>query len=90
MHGEGIAQDYAEAMIWACRSAEQGHFRGEHYVGALYANGWGVPRDPRAAVMWLERAAKQGAEPSKMTLRNLAASGVPEAAAALRRLRLAP
>jgi len=90
MRGEGIAQDYAEAMIWARRSADQGILVGEHNVGLLYANGSGVPQDLRAAVMWLERAAKQGAEPSKAALRDLAAEGVPEAAAAVRRLGLAP
>jgi len=90
MRGEGVAQDYAEAMIWARRSAEQGYVGGEHNVGTLYANGWGVPRDPRTAVMWLERAAKQGAEESKAALLNLTASGVPEAAAAVRRMRIAP
>jgi len=77
-------------MIWARRSADQGHDGGEHNVGLLYSYGLGMPRDPRAGVMWLERAAKQGAEPSKMTLRNLAAEGVPEAAAAVRRLGIAP
>jgi len=40
--------------------------------------------------MWLERAAKQGAEESKAALRDLAAKGFPEAAAAARRLGLAP
>ena len=75
-------------MIWARRSAEQGHAVGEHNVGSLYANGMGVPREPCAAVMWLERAAKQGAEPSKAALRSLAAEGVPEAVAAARRLGL--
>ena len=90
MHGEGVEQNYAEAMIWARRSAIQGCVNGEHHVGSLYSFGLGLPRDPRAAVIWLERAAKHGAEESKAALRDLAAEGVPEAAAALRRLRLAP
>jgi len=58
-------------------------------VGVLYANGWGVPQDPQAAVSWLARAAKQGDEESMQTHRELAAKGLPEAAAALRHLRLA-
>ena len=90
MHGKGVAQDYAEAMIWARRAAEQGHVAGEHNVGMLYEMGWGVPRDLRMAVSFFVRAAKQGAEPSKAALRDLAAQGVLEAAAALRRLGLTP
>ena len=55
-------------------------------VGALYFNGWGVPRDYRAAVPWLERAAEQGLGQYKQTIRSLANEGFPEAAAALYRL----
>ena len=63
---------------------------GEHLVGVLYANGLGAPRDLCAAVTWLERAARQGLEESKQTLHELASKGVLEAAAAVRRLGLAP
>jgi len=77
-------------MMWARRSADQGNAFGEFHVGALYASGWGVLRDPRAATLWFERAAKKGDEGARKALRELAAEGVPEASAALRRLRLAP
>jgi len=90
INGEGVAQDYAKAMIWARRSADQGDVGGEHNVGLLYKNGWGVPRDLRMAVSFYERAAKQGAEPSKAVLLILAAEGVPEAAEAVRRMRITP
>jgi len=40
--------------------------------------------------VWFTRAAKQGDEVSKEALHDLAAEGVPEAVAALRRLGLAP
>jgi len=73
-------------MLWTRRSANQGNATSEHYLALLYADGLGVPRDVHAAVTWLERAAKQGFGASKQELRNLAAEGVPEAAAALRRL----
>ena len=59
-------------------------------MAELYARGWGVPQDPRAATMWLVKAATQGDEFAKKRLLELAAVGVPEAAAAVRRLRLAP
>jgi TPR repeat protein len=90
MNGEGVERDYAAAMLWARRSAEQGHAIGEHNVGWLYEEGWGVPQDLRAAVLWYSRSAKQGNEYAKRNLLDLAAEGVPEADAAVRRLRLAP
>ncbi len=88
--GEGIERDYAAAMLWARRSADQGDTVGANNLGALYANGWGVPQDLRAAVLWFPRSAKQGNKYAKDNLLGLAAAGVPEAAAAVQRLRLAP
>jgi len=76
-------------MLWARRSADLGNSGGEHNVGLFYANGWGVLRNLSTAVQWFERAAKQGDRRSAQALRNLAADGVPEAAAALRRIGLA-
>ena len=58
-------------------------------MGMLYGNGWGVPQDKREAAKWWAKSAAQGDEASISKLRTLAAEGAPEAAAALRRLRLA-
>ena len=77
-------------MLWARRSADQGDAGGEYFLGVLYKNGWGVTSDLRAASSWFERAAKQGVEDAAQALRKFVAKGVPEAVAALRRLRLAP
>ena len=90
MHGKGVAQDYAAALRFARRAADKGHAAGETNLGALYANGWGVPQDVREAIKWWAKAAAKGQESAIKNLRILAADGVPEAAAALRRLRLAP
>ena len=56
----------------------------------FYASGWGVPRDVREGIKWYAKAAAQGKEGAIENLRSAAAKGVPEAAAALRHLRLAP
>ena len=90
INGSGVERDYAAAMLWARRSADQGNATGESNVGHLYATGWGVPQDLRAAVLWYSRSAKQGNEDSKCNLLGLAAEGVSEAAAAVRRLHLTP
>ena len=77
-------------MQLARRSADQGNAIGEYYVAVLYKNGWGVPQDMRAAMLWFVKAATHGDEDAKKRLLELAAAGMPEAAAAVRRLRLAP
>jgi hypothetical protein len=44
----------------------------------------------REGIKWWAKAAAQGNETAITNLRRLAAAGVPEASAALRRMRLAP
>jgi TPR repeat protein len=56
----------------------------------IYTSGWGVPQDVREGIKWLAKAASQGLEAAIANLRRHAAEGVPEASAALRRLRLSP
>ena len=78
------------ALRFARLSAEQGEPVGAFHAGAIYATGQGVPADYREAARWFARGAVKGEEHCIEQLRELAAEGVPEAAAALRRLRLAP
>ena len=64
--------------------------RGNLETIRVYALGQGVPADNREAAKWLAKGAEKGHEGCIKGLRELAAGGVAEAAAALRRLRLAP
>jgi TPR repeat protein len=89
MLGHGVEKDYDAALRLARRAADKGNAFGERCMGLLYANGWGVPQDKREAARWWAKSAAQGDEDAIWNLRELAADGVPEAAAALRRLRLA-
>jgi TPR repeat protein len=88
--GEGVAHDYAAALRFARRAADKGHASGESNLGSLYGFGWGVPKDVREGIKWWAKAAAKGKEGAINNLRAHAANGVPEAAAALRHLRLAP
>ena len=90
MYGDGVAVDYFEALVWARRAADQRNAAGELILGVLYAQGRGVPRDVPKAVVYFSLSAGQGLGQAIKILRDLAAGGVAEAAAALRRLRLAP
>ena len=58
--GEGIQQDYGQAMHWFRLAAEQGNAEAQNSVGTLYDNGKGVPRDFREAAKWFRLAADQG------------------------------
>ena len=57
--GNGVLQDFAEAVKWYRRAAEQGHAWGQSNLGSVYAYGRGVPQDDAEAVKWFRRAAEQ-------------------------------
>ena len=56
----GVQQDYAEAVRWYRRSADQGHALGQAFLGFMYSNGRGVQQDYGEAVRWYRRSAEQG------------------------------
>ena len=43
--GEGVPQDYEEALRWSRMAAEQGHADAQFGLGGMYYNGEGVPQD---------------------------------------------
>ena len=87
--GKGVAVDFAAALLFARRSADEGEPVGAYHTGGIYALGQGVPVDKPEAVKLYVRGNEKGQEDCITCLRSLAAEGVAEAAAALRRLRLA-
>jgi hypothetical protein len=58
--GKGVPQDYAEAVRWYRKSAEQGYAMAQIDVGFMYQEGKGVPQDYAEAVRWYRKAADQG------------------------------
>jgi TPR repeat protein len=61
----GVPQDYAEAVKWFRRAAEQGQAGAQYNLGLMYGNGDGVPQDHMLAHMWFNLAAAQGLVPAK-------------------------
>ncbi|MEH6646523.1 tetratricopeptide repeat protein [Sulfitobacter sp.] len=55
--GEGVIQDYAEAVKWYRKAAEQGYALAQSNLGVVYASGEGVIQDNLYAHMWLNIAA---------------------------------
>jgi len=58
--GQGVAQDYKEAIKWMRISADQGLAEAQHFLGLMYVNGDGVPRDNNEAIKWCLLSAEQG------------------------------
>ena len=78
--GEGVPQDYVEAVAWYRRAAEQGHAAAQYGLGVLYGTGEGVPQDYVEAVAWYRRAAEQGEAQAQFNLgvRYGTGEGVPQ------------
>ena len=60
VQGQGVPQDYAEAMKWYRLAADQGNAPAQNDLGALFFMGQGVPQDFVLAHMWFDLSATQG------------------------------
>ena len=66
--GDGVAQDYKEAMRLYLLSAAQGNAVAQFRIGYLYEKGWGVTQDVAQAMQWYRKAAALGNEPANSRL----------------------
>ncbi len=57
-NGQGVPQNYKQAIKWYLLSAKQGDVGAQFNVGNMYNDGQGVPQDGRQAVKWLTLAAE--------------------------------
>ena len=58
-NGEGVPQDYTEAVKWYRMAAEQGDATAQFNLGVMYRKGQGVPQDYLQAHMWVNLAASK-------------------------------
>jgi hypothetical protein len=63
--GDGVKQDYAEAVKWFKKAANQGHVVAQATLGAYYWAGRGVSEDLSKAYFWSVLARAGGDEASK-------------------------
>jgi hypothetical protein len=54
--GQGVPQNYAEAVKWYRKAAEQGFAEAQYNLGKMYYTGQGVPKDYVLAHMWFNLA----------------------------------
>ena len=59
-NGQGVPQNYAEAVKWYRLAADQGNATAQFNLALMYANGQGVPQNYAEAVKWYRLAADQG------------------------------
>ena len=53
-------KNYAEAIEWYRKAAEQGDASGQANLGYMYSNGFGVAKDYAEAIKWYRKSAEQG------------------------------
>jgi TPR repeat protein len=68
-------RDFAAAIRWFKRAADQGFPNAQHNMGLLYERGDGVSRDSREALRWYRKAAAHGFVPSQLAVGTLYESG---------------
>jgi len=66
--GQGVLQDYKEAVKWYTKSAEQGDAYAQYNLGLMYKDGQGVLQDYKEAVKWYTKSAEQGIALAQLNL----------------------
>ena len=69
--GDGVQQNYGEAVKWFRKSADQGNADGQYSLGMAYFSGLGVGRNESEAVKWFRKSAEQGNIDARERLREL-------------------
>jgi TPR repeat protein len=69
--GKGVAQDYAQAVYWYRKAAEQGNDIAENDLAVMYENGAGVVPDVAQAIYWYRKSAAQGNADAQANLARL-------------------
>jgi TPR repeat protein len=59
-NGDGVPQNYAEAIKWYRKAADQGDTDAQILVGQMYYKGEGVPQDYAETAKWYRKAADRG------------------------------
>jgi TPR repeat protein len=73
--GEGVPQNYQDAMAWFAKAAANGNEKAQWKLGLGYIKGIGVPHDEREAVIWFKRAANRGDIRAQSALSDVYLSG---------------
>jgi len=75
VNGDGVPQDYKEAVKWFEKAVEQGDAMAQYTLGLMYVNGDGVPQDYKEAARLYEKAAEQGYAKAQYNLGSMYGNG---------------
>lgn len=67
-YGEGVEQNFVEAMRWYLLSAEQDDPDAAYSIGFMYENGEGVEKSLEVAIDWYKRAGELGSDAGTASL----------------------
>ncbi|MCZ6722007.1 MAG: SEL1-like repeat protein, partial [Proteobacteria bacterium] len=70
-YGQGVRQDFPEALRWYRLAAARDDALAQNNLGLMYANGLGVERDFVEAYKWFELAAREGGESTELATGSL-------------------
>ena len=73
--GEGVPQNYRDAMAWFAKAAANGNHNAQWKLGLGYIKGIGVSHDEPKAAVWFNRAANHGDIRAQRALSDLYLSG---------------
>ena len=73
--GQGIAQNYTQALYWYNKAAEQGDASAQYNLAQMYRMGQGVPPNNAKTLYWYQKAAEQGHANAQYNLGGMYAMG---------------
>jgi uncharacterized protein len=85
-NGQGVPQNYAEALKWSRLAADQGNATAQGQLGSMYYNGHGVPQNYVRAYMWFDLASAQGDQDARYNREQVARLMTPAQIAEAQRL----
>jgi hypothetical protein len=75
LRGDGIQQDYGQALYWLIQAAQRGDIVASTALAEMYHEGKGAPRNDNYALALFIRAAQQGAIVAQINLADMLMAG---------------
>ena len=69
--GEGVTQDFTEALKWYRKAAEKNNGYAMYNIGIIYEYGKGVPKNIKEAIKWYRNANENGYDIAESKLKEL-------------------
>ena len=70
-HGNGVARNNTEALVWYKKAADQGHPEAQYWIGVSLHHGLVGEVDTGKAYKWYSEAAERGYEPAHQAIAEL-------------------